>query len=136
MARFSLLLVFALGLWVVSCNTTSKSGSSPNPFAYDNYTDLTQVLRQQFGVEVRGQGQNATVFIRGGSTSIQQSTEVLFVLDKITLGKGFSNIYGSVTPPDISQIRVLRGLSATNKYGELGSNGVIEIYTKSYKGRI
>lgn len=135
MFRLTLLLAICLGAFLTACDTSSTA-QSPNPFAYENYTDLTQVLRQQFGVEVRGSGANAMVFVRGGNTTIKGSSEVLFVLNKTTLGKGYANIRGSVTPQDISTIKVLRGLSATNKYGELGSNGVIEVYTKSYKGRI
>ena len=87
-----------------------------------------------------GSGTNIT--IRGVSTITGSSTP-LFVVDGVPFDASTnpqaSFIYGNTTssrfldldPNNIESISVLKGLSATTLYGELGRNGVILITTKT-----
>ncbi len=52
--------------------------------------------------------------------------KALVVID----GKVSTKKYDEVKPADIQSIEVLKGASATAKYGEKGANGVVEITTK------
>ena len=87
-----------------------------------------------------GSGTNIT--IRGVSTITGSSTP-LFVVDGVPFDASTtpqaSFVYGNTTssrfldldPNNIENISVLKGLSATTLYGELGRNGVILITTKT-----
>ncbi|CAM3712104.1 TonB-dependent receptor plug domain-containing protein [Flavobacterium chungbukense] len=52
----------------------------------------------------------------------------LIVVDGVEMPSSFD--YNSIKPDDIESMSVYTGLNATAKYGEKGSNGVIEIETK------
>ncbi len=54
------------------------------------------------------------------------AAKALVVID----GKVSTKKYDEVKPADIQSIEVLKGASATAKYGEKGANGVVEITTK------
>lgn len=45
-------------------------------------------------------------------------------------GKMYTKDINSIAPDQIESINVLKGQSATAKYGEKGANGVVEITTK------
>ena len=89
---------------------------------------------------ISGSGTNIT--IRGVSTITGSSTP-LFVVDGVPFDASTnpqaSFVYGNTTssrfldldPNNIENISVLKGLSATTLYGELGRNGVILITTKT-----
>ncbi len=89
---------------------------------------------------ISGSGTNIT--IRGVSTITGSSTP-LFVVDGVPFDASTnaqaSFVYGNTTssrfldldPNSIENISVLKGLSATTLYGELGRNGVILITTKA-----
>lgn len=89
---------------------------------------------------ISGSGTNIT--IRGVSTITGSSTP-LFVVDGVPFDASTnaqaSFVYGNTTssrfldldPNNIENISVLKGLSATTLYGELGRNGVILITTKA-----
>lgn len=56
----------------------------------------------------------------------------LFVIDGVKMeNKDETNVLKSIDPNDIESINVLKNESATEKYGEDGKNGVVEIFTKS-----
>ena len=46
-------------------------------------------------------------------------------------GKKFTGDLNNLNPNEIESINVLKNQSATSKYGEMGKNGVIEIFTKT-----
>lgn len=87
-----------------------------------------------------GSGTNIT--IRGVST-ITGSSQPLFVVDGVPFNSNTNTnasfVYGNQTPSrfldldpnNIENISVLKGLSATTLYGELGRNGVILVTTKN-----
>ena len=93
---------------------------------------------------ISGSGTNIT--IRGVSTITGSSTP-LFVVDGVPFDASTnaqaSFVYGNTTssrfldldPNNIESISILKGLSATTLYGELGRNGVILITTKTGAGK-
>jgi TonB-dependent starch-binding outer membrane protein SusC len=96
--------------------------------------------------EVSGQpGSGLTIEIRGAS-SLNFSTQPLYVIDGIPLedpnvGALNNNAYlagvtaasplASINPNDIASLEILKDASATAIYGSRGSNGVVLITTKS-----
>jgi TonB-dependent SusC/RagA subfamily outer membrane receptor len=54
----------------------------------------------------------------------------IYVVDGIELA--VSSQATGIDPSDIQSVNVLKGVAATNKYGEKGKNGVVEITTKMY----
>lgn len=91
-------------------------------------------------------GSGTNIIIRGVSTITGGSTP-LFIVDGVpfdastTAQAGFQ--YGNTTssrfldldPNNIESINILKGLSATTLYGELGRNGVVVITTKNGANR-
>jgi len=87
-------------------------------------------------------GSGTNIIIRGVNT-ITGSSQPLFVVDGVPFDASTnaqaSFVYGNTTssrfldldPNSIESINVLKGLSATLLYGELGRNGVVVITTKS-----
>jgi len=110
--------------------------------------DITRVLRGKVaGVEINSTsglaGSGTNVIIRGYS-SISGSNQPLFVVDGVpfnsdtnadrgaTAGSSSaSSRFLDLDPNNISEVNVLKGLSATVLYGEAGRNGVILITTKN-----
>ncbi|MEH0152939.1 TonB-dependent receptor [Limibacter armeniacum] len=84
-----------------------------------------------------------------GITSINSSSEPLYVIDGIPFGTGGASSAGGfggenpvyvnpmsfINPDDIESINVLKGPSATAIYGSRAANGVIMITTKGGKGQ-
>jgi TonB-linked SusC/RagA family outer membrane protein len=80
-------------------------------------------------------GGGTNLRIRGG-TSVNASSEPLFVVDGIPLpaGGGLSagrNPFNFLNPQDIASVTVLKDAASTAIYGSRGSNGVILIETKN-----
>ena len=139
--RISLVLpCLFLGLLLWSGCSTSKGsphvksrGSDPNlvePTANqsDNITWST-LLRGAPGVDVRGVEPNLTVRIRG-EKSLTQSSEPLYVLDGVRLGRDFSSLAQVALPRDVKSVRVLKGAEAAI-YGAEGANGVVVVRMKN-----
>lgn len=110
-------------------------------------SDVVRLLNGKApGVDIQStsgmSGSGTNITIRGVSTITGSSTP-LFVVDGVpfdaTTNAQASFIYGNTTssrfldldPNNIENISVLKGLSATTLYGELGRNGVILITTKN-----
>ncbi|OYU57123.1 MAG: SusC/RagA family TonB-linked outer membrane protein [Chitinophagaceae bacterium BSSC1] len=87
-------------------------------------------------------GSGTNIVIRGVNT-INGSSQPLFVVDGVPFDGGTNTqasfVYGNQTssrfldldPNNIESVDVLKGLSATTMYGELGRNGVILVTTKN-----
>ena len=110
--------------------------------------DIARVLRGKVpGVDIvansglAGSGTNVTI---RGMSSISGSNQPLFVVDGVPFSSGTdadrsanagnaaaSSRFLDLDPKNIAEISVLKGLSATTLYGELGRNGVILITTKT-----
>lgn len=96
-------------------------------------------------------GSGTQIVIRGISTITGGDVAPLFVIDGVPFdagtnglnntGTGFyfgnqtSSRFLDIDPNNIESVNVLKGLSATTLYGELGRNGVILITTKNGSGR-
>jgi len=77
-----------------------------------------------------------------GATSVNASSEPLYVIDGVPLGTGAGGGLSAgrdplnyLNPDDIENITVLRDASAAAIYGANAANGVVIISTKSGKGR-
>ena len=89
-----------------------------------------------------GVGASSRIVIRG-ATSLNKSTEPLFVVDGVPVnnkefgsGDGFGganrgNGAADINPDDIESVTVLKGANAAAMYGSQAGNGVILITTKS-----
>ncbi len=91
-------------------------------------------------------GQGASILIRGvKSLDPGKNNQPLFVIDGVLMDnstsnvgqqaelRGMSNRAADINPDDIESISVLKGGAATALYGQVGSNGVVIITTKSGK---
>jgi len=95
-------------------------------------TDITvfDILRKMPGVEIFGMpGFNQSILFTRNRTITSQAPRV--VLDGALLDQSILN---SLNPSEISSIKLLKGLTATLRYGQLGSGGIIFIVTKLGKG--
>ena len=87
-------------------------------------------------------GGGLSIRIRG-ATSVNASSEPLYVVDGVPLGTGAGGglgLFGRdplnfLSPNDIENITVLRDASAAAIYGSNAANGVVLITTKAGKGR-
>lgn len=73
------------------------------------------------------------VRIRGAS-SINGSTQPLYVIDGMVTTPGQNGALTGVQPQDIESIQVLKDAASTAMYGVRGANGVIVIKTKQPGG--
>jgi TonB-linked SusC/RagA family outer membrane protein len=113
--------------------------------------DIARVLQGKTpGVDIGAtsglSGSGTNILIRGVSTINGNSTP-LFVVDGVPFdastnaqsdfrfGNQTSSRFLDIDPNNIESVSVLRGLSATTLYGELGRNGVILITTKNGSNR-
>jgi TonB-linked SusC/RagA family outer membrane protein len=113
--------------------------------------DIARVLQGKTpGVDIGAtsglSGSGTNIVIRGVSTINGNSTP-LFVVDGVPFdastnaqsdfryGNQTSSRFLDIDPNNIESVSVLRGLSATTLYGELGRNGVILITTKNGAAR-
>ncbi|MEG1616835.1 MAG: TonB-dependent receptor [Bacteroidales bacterium] len=74
-------------------------------------------------------GSTGSIIIRGKST-INGSTDPLWVIDGVIVGSGS----GALNPADIETMTILKDAASTAIYGSQGANGVIVVTTK--KGRM
>ena len=91
-------------------------------------TDVTvfDILRKMPGVQIFGMpGFNQSILFTRNITITSQAPRV--VLDGALLDQSILN---SLSPSEISSIKLLKGLTATLRYGQLGAGGIIFIETK------
>ncbi|WP_394748631.1 TonB-dependent receptor plug domain-containing protein [Spongiimicrobium salis] len=103
-------------------------------------TNVSQSLQNKFsGVRLGNENDISQVTTRT-DVSIISNNYGLIVIDGIpqqqsdsSVGSGTSSLanFSSLDPSIIADITILKGLAATNRYGALGSNGVILITTKN-----
>lgn len=110
--------------------TGSVSGVSTRQFKNQPVKRVENILQGRTpGVEVTATsgvpGAGMKVRVRG-TTSINKSSDPLYVIDGIISSSGLDGI----NPSDIQSMEVLKDASSTAIYGSRGSNGVILITTK------
>jgi TonB-dependent SusC/RagA subfamily outer membrane receptor len=71
-----------------------------------------------------------SIRLRGGSSTVNASSEPLYVLDGIPIQPGPNGALSGISPYDIASIQVVRDATGTAMYGIRGVNGVIVIKTK------
>lgn len=133
---FQLIMAGLLIALLGSCSLSRQPGTSaerePRPadiYEPDNTLTLADHLRRVAGVQVQGNGPNATITIRG-RTSIYGSNEPLFVINGQPISGGFQEASQMVPVQEIKAIRVLKNPDEVGIYGVRGANGVIEIDMK------
>ncbi len=95
-------------------------------------TDVTvfDLLRKMQGVEVFGTpGFNQSILFSRNRSITSQPPGV--VIDGVLLDQSILN---TLSPSEIFSIKLLKGLSATLRYGQLGSGGIVFIVTKLGNG--
>ncbi|MGI9551225.1 MAG: TonB-dependent receptor plug domain-containing protein [Aurantibacter sp.] len=109
----------------------------------DINTDVANATRGKFSGVKLGQNDDLSQVIMRPSNSILGSNYGLIVVDGVPLPRAQSSALGRGTvgpavrstsfldPKNIEDVTVLKGLAATNRYGSLGSNGVLLITTKT-----
>jgi len=126
-----------------SCTTT---GINSIQVAGGNFQDgLKARVPGLFIADVNGVSGSAKILTIGGTHSLQQNNDPLYVVDGVPLARdGFLNPIGSgtaqgvagasalnfIAPDNIARITVLKDAAATSIYGSRASNGVILITLK------
>ena len=107
-----------------SSNTGSVSTSAPTY----GYTTILDILRKESQLTVSGPTNNPVIRVRGGGRSISGSSEPLFVVDGLAVGRG----YNSVRSIDVNSVKYVQVLSPAKAgvYGARAGMGVVEIKTK------
>ena len=137
-----LVIIILLGalLFFSNCSISKKSSEANQPIQDKNHNlvvpDHNQgsplswenLFRKVAGVQVTGSYPNLSLKIRGAS-SINLTTEPLFVLEGVPLGHKFINLERAITPQNVLSIEVLKGPDAAI-YGSRASNGVIVVKQK------
>ncbi len=113
--------------------TGSITSVNSETFANQPVRKISDVLQgRSAGVEVTTTsgmaGSSAKIRVRG-TTSINKSSDPLYVVDGIISTSGLDGI----NPQDIESLQVLKDASSTAIYGSRGANGVILVTTRSGK---
>ena len=102
-------------------------------------TDVSQSVVNRFSNVSLGQKDDISKATMRTNTSILFNNYSLVVIDGVPQQQSDSSRdatnsqanFNFIDPANIASIQVLKGLAATNRYGSLGSNGVILITTKT-----
>lgn len=128
-----------MGLLLNSCSSNKTTSSTANSNSTvktvataESNSSLTLVnyLRRVPGVQVDQRGSDISVMIRGMS-SIGNNNQPLFVVNSTPVGNSYQEAVNAVDVNDIKTINVIQGTEGQQVYGMRGSNGVIQILTKS-----
>lgn len=131
------LVVIGYGTVKKSDLTGSVSSVGARQFKDQPVRNIADILQgRTSGVQVTSTtgyvGQSAKVRVRG-TTSINKSSDPLYVVDGIISSSGLDGI----NPQDIQSMEVLKDASSTAVYGSRGANGVILVTTrKGEKGNL
>ncbi len=88
------------------------------------YTDVFEVLKSRVpGMQVSGN----TTRLRGYS-SINQSSEPLYLINDVPVGRG---AVSSMNVDDVERVEIIKSSAKNAIYGSRGGNGVIAVYTKN-----
>lgn len=132
-------IIGTIGLLLNSCSSNKTTSSTANSNSTvktvataESNSSLTLVnyLRRVPGVQVDQRGSDISVMIRGMS-SIGNNNQPLFVVNSTPVGNSYQEAVNAVDVNDIKTINVIQGTEGQQVYGMRGSNGVIQILTKS-----
>ncbi|MBX2814841.1 MAG: Plug domain-containing protein [Saprospiraceae bacterium] len=123
--KTSCTLVWAV-LCALACQTTHP-GISANPYPFAQYQNLADALRSYPGLLVSGpRGQEEIVVRQNVSV---RSAAPLYVINDQAVGNNYFRANQLIDMAQVKQIRVLKGMSESARYGSLGTAGVILIDT-------
>ena len=127
------LVLASLCFVIIGCSATKSSASEKKEAVaqkkeVNSNVNLIDRLRRYSGLSIRGDGQNAQIFLRGIS-SINNPREVLFIINGAQVGN-FSRAASQLNPQEIKRIEVLKNPSDIASYGFMGSGGVVLITTE------
>ena len=128
-----LILIFICFSCTISKHTSSDSfdGSKSMDEKINEYSEISILnrIRSIPGLKINGpDDNNAQVYVTG-ITSVKFTQEVTFYLNGMRVGT-YSQFSTLVNPGEIKSMRLLKGASASNIYGEEGTWGVMLIKTK------
>ena len=99
-----------------------------------NINFLQSIQSQAAGVAIAfnsgSPGSNKVDVIIRGESSLNGSTDPLYVIDGVPLNQSF---FRDLNPNDIENVTILKDAAASSIYGNRGTNGVIVITTKKGK---
>jgi len=128
--RYIFLSILAVTLF--SCYGTKNSaenGSPVTPAEKVNYVSLSDYLRQNTNVSIKGEGPTTRLQIRG-INSIKGDTRPFIYINKMPMGRDYNRANNNINPNNITRVEVISSLSRLAIYGEDGNSGVIKIHTK------
>jgi len=110
-------------------NTLTSTGTieEPSSTRFSRYLNMEEVLKSQGELLVYERMSETVVIVRA-MNSILGENQPLFVVNGLARGRGFANIQ-NLDPKTIKSITVKKGLIATNRWGQMGNAGVIQIET-------
>ncbi len=128
-----LILIFICFSCTIS-KTTSSDGFNRDISMDEKINEYSEIsilnrIRSMPGLKINGpDDNNAQVYVTG-ITSINFAQEVTFYLNGMRVGT-YSQFSTLIKPGEIKSMRLLKGSSAANIYGEEGTWGVILVKTK------
>ena len=130
-------LIFYIScLYFISCSSSQQivTDDSSVPTASEKSHNLAKItlidyLRNQPGVQIRGNGNFYKILIRGHK-SIQGDNDPLYVLDGVSIGRSYNDAAMTIDVMQIESVKIIPPPRA-GRYGSRGQNGVIEFTTKS-----
>ncbi len=125
--KLSAIILIAGFIFATGCATGSGGAGPADQRGFAQYTSLYAALRSVSGISVTGSESSPVISLRGGGSGSTANIQPLFVVNNQIMGNNYSQVNAAVLPANIKEIRILNGLSATNRYGQEGRAGVILI---------
>ena len=132
-------IIISISIIIFGCNASKTSISSNNePSKVDvrsekinEFSEISILnrIRSIPGLRINGSDENTAEIYITGITSVMFTQEVTFYVNGMRAGT-FSQLNNLIKPNEIKSMRLLKGTSAANIYGEEGTWGVILIKTK------
>lgn len=132
-------IIIGISLVIFGCNVSKSNLSSKNTFSetdirsqkLNEFSEISILnrIRSIPGLKVNGSNESTAEVYVTGITSVKFTQEVTFYVNGMRVGT-FSQLINLIKPNEINSMRLLKGTSAANIYGEEGTWGVILIKTK------
>jgi len=128
------LFAMILSLLFFACSSTSSTTDNQKATKdFSQYNTIVEVLQNVQGLRVVGNGNSARVFMSGYNTTNVTNPSPLFVVDGIPIGSSISSLNSMLTPIMVKEVKTIRGMQATSRYGDEGLYGVVIITTINAK---
>ena len=114
---------------LAACDTASQMRLGEDETVSTEFNELIDLLRREPGLDIRGNGDQVSIYVRGNRKFSGEQDEVLFVVNGSPAGQGYAAVGSSINVQDVASINVLPPSRAA-LYGARGAFGVVEIKTK------